>query len=124
MRLAASTDLRHFSSLAQKRDLRVLIQAVQTAQDIKTATIAVDDEKTDDEDVEGLKGASKEPSTEKSIGAGEDAKDEEDVKMELSEETVTNGVEQVEEANADEVEDAKADAVEALSPRSSDFPVG
>ena len=110
MRLAASTDLRHFSSLAQKRDLRVLIQAVETAQDIKTATIAVDDEKTDDEDVEGLKSARKEPTAEKSVGAGEELNDG-DVKMELSEERRTDGADQVEKTN--EV------TVEAPSPRSS-----
>lgn len=91
LRLAAATDLRHLSALAEKRDARVLVKAIEASQEVKTATTTAEEEKTDDEDVEGLKRGSKEPTGENGVTVKEEvlqahAIEAVDVKMEVSEE--------------------------------------
>ncbi|WVQ78944.1 hypothetical protein IAT38_001036 [Cryptococcus sp. DSM 104549] len=59
LRLTAQTDLRHFSSLASKRDLRTLTEAVKKAREppvvVKGEKTEAGGQDTDDEDVQGLK---------------------------------------------------------------------
>ena len=89
LRLAATTDLRHFTCLVQKREIHTLLQVLHGAGEAKTAIAIAEDEKTDDEDVEGLKRGSKELTADKSVSV-EEAKEEaaaleEAVKMEAVE---------------------------------------
>ncbi|KAK8849711.1 hypothetical protein IAR55_005046 [Kwoniella newhampshirensis] len=55
LRLASQTDLRHFAALAPKRDLHVLVTAVKVSREPKASAIGGEEEKEEEEDVQGLK---------------------------------------------------------------------